>query len=51
MAGFVLTRQPALGHWGVATFALKKTDAGHMEGQQTETNVSDAPDAPNADLC
>jgi hypothetical protein len=31
MVGFVLTRQAAPGKWGVATYALKKTDDGHRD--------------------
>ena len=33
MAGFVMTRQPAAGRWGTATYALKKTDTweGHRD--------------------
>jgi hypothetical protein len=39
MAGFVLTRQAPAGKWGVATYALRKTDA---------PRVTDAPYAPYA---
>jgi hypothetical protein len=52
-AGFILTRQAPPGKWGAATFALRKTDderQGAPKGHQREEAVSDAPDAPNADL-
>jgi hypothetical protein len=52
MVGFVLTRQAAPGKWGVATYALKKTDDGHRDhrGRQAKTDISDDPYGPNADL-
>jgi hypothetical protein len=52
-AGFILTRQAPPGKWGVATYALRKTGTeshGDRRGHQGEKDVSDAPDAPNADL-
>ena len=59
VAGFVLTRQAPAGTWGVASYALKKTDEqdhrGHG-GHGAAANISDAPDAsddpddPDADL-
>jgi hypothetical protein len=53
MAGYVLTRQNAAGVWGVATYALKRTDERtHRDhrGDRNEANGSDAPDAPDATL-
>jgi hypothetical protein len=48
MAGFVLTRQVPAGKWGVATYALEKTDAlGDHRGHRGH-RVTDAPDAPYA---
>ncbi len=56
IAGFVLTRQAAPGKWGVATYALKRTDneEGHRDhgGHRDEAIVAgaaDPPDAPYAD--
>jgi hypothetical protein len=57
MAGFVVTRQASAGKWGVATYALKKTngDAKHRDhrghgGERTgQPDGSYAPYAPNAD--
>jgi hypothetical protein len=52
MAGFVFTRQSPAGKWGVATYALKKTDTalGHRDhrGHRTEKPDSDAPYGPDA---
>jgi hypothetical protein len=55
MAGFVLTRQAAVGKWGVATYALTKTERqkrhrdhrGHKESAQP-VHRTDAPYAPDA---
>ena len=56
MAGFVLTRQAPLGHWGAATYALQRTDTGedHRDhrGHRAEGRPllsSDAPYAPYGD--
>ena len=52
MAGFVLTRQPAAGKWGVATYALATTEgqAGHRDhrGHTESAQAGPAPDAPYA---
>jgi hypothetical protein len=45
LAGFILTRQAAAGHWGVATYALEEVEAdethrGHR-GQRPEESASD----------
>jgi hypothetical protein len=49
IAGLVLTRQAPSGRWGVATYALTKTDDGHRDhrAHQAEVNVPDAPDDPD----
>jgi len=56
MAGFVLTRQAAAGKWGVATYALAKTDKqeGHRDHREHSTKEPlqtspEAPYAPDAD--
>lgn len=49
MAGFVLTRQAPAGKWGVATYALKKTDASGDHRDHRGHKVTDAPYAPYAD--
>jgi hypothetical protein len=53
IGGFVLTRQAPPGKWGVATYALRKTDDDHRgdSGQEAAVKGSHAPDAPNADPC
>ncbi len=52
MAGFVLTRQPAAGRWGAATYALGKTDRqeGHRDhrGHRAEESPRDHPETPCA---
>lgn len=56
MAGFVLTRQAASGKWGVATYALARTDGqeGHRDhrehkGSEQPLHLSDTPYPPDAD--
>jgi hypothetical protein len=50
MAGFVLTRQAPAGKWGVATYALQKTDAPEdHRGHRGHRDSPDAPYAPYAD--
>lgn len=46
MAGFVLTRQPAAGKWGSATYALSRTGDRHR-GHRGNGDADD-PDAPDA---
>lgn len=55
MAGFVLSRQAAVGKWGVATYALTKTErqGGHRDHRGLRESAQpghqpDAPDAPDA---
>jgi hypothetical protein len=48
MAGFVLTRQAPPGKWGVATYALQKTDAPEGHRDHRGHRVTDAPYAPYA---
>jgi hypothetical protein len=48
MAGFVLTRQPPAGKWGVATYALQKTGAPGDHRGHREHGVTDPPYAPDA---
>src|SRR5262249_54580424 len=49
MAGFVLTRQAPVGRWGVATYALQKTDGAEDHRDHRGHRVTDAPYAPYAD--
>jgi hypothetical protein len=48
MAGFVLTRQAPDGRWGVATYALQKTDDAQVHRDHRGHRVTDAPYAPYA---
>jgi hypothetical protein len=55
MAGFIFTRQASPGKWGVATYALKKTDSdqahrGHRghKIEKEKSAMSDAPYGPDA---
>ncbi len=55
MSGFILSRQPPAGKWGVATYALKRTgeeerhrDRRGHRGDCDAPDRSDAPDAPDA---
>src|SRR5262249_58217735 len=49
MAGFVLTLQAPVGRWGVATYALQKTDGAEDHRDHRGHRVTDAPYAPYAD--
>jgi hypothetical protein len=48
MAGFVLTRQEAIGKWGKATYALKRTSQdGNHRGHGGHRGESQAPNGAN----
>ena len=49
MFGFVLTRQPPAGKWGVATYALKRTDMGDDHRDRRGHGATDGPYASDGD--
>lgn len=48
MGGYVLTRQPAVGKWGAATYALKITDGEKGHRDHRDHNTKARPESPDA---